>query len=185
MDLRFAFELRDNPYKNESGSEYEIWSRISLSFNDELLFVQEWNLLPVVEWYYRVRHNLEKEIPIDNPDDLSIAELRSLLFDKIDNYSTDNYLHKLEGYFLCHFFTLNGTSMPTFYIGLNNKGVGEVSYFENGNCVVHNFMMPDFLKHLECEINKVLLGWRGSGFYTDEAYGLVFEIQEKYNIKIV
>ncbi|WP_417354468.1 hypothetical protein [Flavobacterium sp.] len=185
MDLRFTFELRDNPYKNESGSEYEIWSRISLSFNDELLFEQEWNLLPVVEWYYRVRYNLEKEIPINNPDDLSIAELRSLLFDKIDNYSTDDYLHRLEGYFSCHFFTLNGTSVPTFYIGLNNKRIGEVSYFENGNYIVHNFMMTDFLKHLECAINKVLLEWRNSGFYTNEVFSLVCEIQEKYSVKIV
>ncbi|WP_330442296.1 hypothetical protein [Flavobacterium sp. C4GT6] len=185
MDLRFTFELRNNPYKNESGSEYEIWSRISLSFNDELLFEQEWNLLPVVEWYYRVRYNLEKEIPINNPDDLSIAELRSLLFDNIENYSIDDYLHKLEDYFSNHTFTLSGTFLPTFYIGLNNKRIGEVSYFENGNYIVHNFMMTDFLKHLECEINTVLLEWKNSGFYTDEAYGLVYDIQEKHNVKIV
>lgn len=101
---------------------------------------------------------MNDNLPFENPAQLSIAELRDLLFsqcadmDDIDESVACS--ENLSPYFDRHHFKLRGTNSQLFYIGLNTAGRGEISFSIDDSYRVFNFEMNDFLLLVEGQIHS-------------------------------
>lgn len=157
--MEFRLTPLDNPYWFEPGAEFEMWGSIFLKLDDTVLLDLQWDVLPLVEWFYYSKGTLMNDnLPFENPAQLSIAELRDLLFsqcadmDDIDESVACS--ENLSPYFDRHHFKLRGTNSQLFYIGLNTAGRGEISFSIDDSYRVFNFEMNDFLLLVEGQIHS-------------------------------
>ncbi len=162
-DLLWNFKLLNHPYKYEGRWSNEVWCRICLKVKsnsqDIILLQHDWNVIEVFNWYCQSREFLLKEeFPFEIKGS-SIAESRSMLFDKEDFRSEqeeESYYSKLEAYFHNHSFKLRGTPTPMFYIGLKNS-IGDISYYHQASCEyrVYHFDMNQFVEHSDLAIKNL------------------------------
>ncbi|WP_037588046.1 hypothetical protein [Stenoxybacter acetivorans] len=178
---------KNNPYKNNC-IKNDDWGEIIISYGNKILLDWEWGLLEFIEWFNEKKGKLAQNLFPQDPPFIfvnSIAESRDILYsvefsdEEINKHQDVIYLEKLANYFSDHHFHLRGTLTPSFYIGLNIHGKGEISYgfnldhtgkisyglnvndlgetiyVDNNKYCSYIFNMSDFINTLEKEIKNL------------------------------
>lgn len=179
MKLSFKFELKENPY-NDDSSRYLIWTRILLIIDSEVIIDYQWDILEVVEWFFSKREFLLEEIMFEKNDNLSIFEIRDCLYDSVDDQTSLDYLEKLENYFSNHIFRLKGTPLGTYYIGIFNNKLGQISFKKNDLVYSFDFDMNQFIIDTEKKIYDILKEWDKSPYKTIEGTSRIKDLQKEY-----
>ena len=180
MNLSFNFHLTENPY-NVDNSKYEIWGKFSLTIENIKIIDYQWDLLKIFEWFFKNESNLIKDMPFDVGGVSSIAEARDLLYDQITDNTSLDYIEKVEEYFSSHSFKLNGTPLGTFYIG-SFKSIAQISLKKRDVFHSYTFKMDDFIIDTKKKIFDFVEYWNSSTLKTDEAVGILKDMEKEYAI---
>lgn len=167
-ELLFDLKLKQNPYKEELSSDYEIWGGITLKLNYQSKTIEilnhQWDLLEVYEWFQKSKTALLKEsFPFHFENDKCIANCRDILYEKTDFKDLNEeieYYDKIESYFSNHNFKLRGTNTPILFIGLKNN-IGEISWSDSKTkeYKYFSFEMDYFINSTKDEMTKLLNKW--------------------------
>lgn len=175
-----------HPYADEPSSAFEIWGRISMEIGGQSLLNWQWDILEVVEWFFTNKEYLLYETPTEPPLlGNCLAEHRNLLFEKIDvEHEAEDYVDTLWNFFARHIFHLRGTDTPHFYIGIDEAGVGEISFKEaEGQYCFHKFDMPQFIANTEREIYAAIQRWRHE-FQTIQGMQKLLELEAVLGVRL-
>ncbi len=167
---KLYFELTpcEHPYANEPSSKADAWSIIAMKHlslgKAHAIFEWQWDAFPVLEWFFTTKEAmLTENFPFNTIEGRCIAECRTKLYaydSFLNEKEEDDYLLSLENYFSKHSFTLPGTPLPLFYIGLF-KGKGDISFYNSTNELeYYSFNMPSFINDTEETINIFLMEWK-------------------------
>lgn len=169
--LSFNITPKQNPYKDEPNSEYEIWGGIILELKDQSKTIEilkhQWDILEVYEWFFKNKNTLLIEsFPFDFEDEKCIASCRDILYERNDFKDLNEeieYYEKIENYFSNHHFKLKGTDTPILFIGLKN-GNGEISWFddEKGEFSCFSFNMDSFIESTNDVFIRIFDKWHDS-----------------------
>lgn len=169
--LLFNLTLKQNPYKEEPNSEYEIWGEIILVVTDQSKTVEilnhQWDILEVYEWFQKNKTTLLTEsFPFYFEDEKCIANCRDILYQKNDFKDSNEeieYYDTIENYFSNHHFKLKGTDGTILFIGLKNNN-GEISWFDiqKKEYRFYSFNMDNFIESTKDEFINLYKKWSKS-----------------------
>lgn len=157
-----------HPFAEEGRWLHEAWGLVEIRVDSKVLFQFQFDVTALIEKYVATKPYLLDPFPLHLLASGScIAESRIETYAKIDADTDERIIDALEEYFSGHTLIFSGQSLPILYIGVDQHGIGQLSFQRDEAFEIHEIDLLQLIRDWDQSILGFIQDWKSNYFVVE------------------